>query len=265
MAPPLRGGGLPEKLKTINVDMPQTYQYSKMLTRSQTTNNNNNNNVRRSPRFSSNVRSNITFEVEEHDETVRPSNERSKRSSSNLDENEVVIRRSTRLASKASNASSNNIIENEEPEFVIRRSTRLASNASNASKASQQSNGSQRSNERSNNIIEDEEPEVVIRRSTRLASNASNASQRSSNIIEDEEPEVLRRSQRLSSKPMPSFYKDIDQFFDLDNDDDDEDYTPKAELDVDIDFDEASRAWRQNKRPLGNGMFSYNTRSKTKV
>jgi hypothetical protein len=64
---------------------------------------------------------------------------------------------------------------------------------------------------------------------------------------------------------MPSFYKDIDQFFDLDNDDDDEDYTPKAELDVDIDFDEASRAWRQNKRPLGNGMFSYNTRSKTKV
>jgi hypothetical protein len=189
--PPL-WGGLPEKLKTINVDMPQTYQYSKMLTRSQTTNNNNN--VRRSPRFSSNVRSNITFEVEEHDETVRPSNERSKRSSSNLDENEVVIRRSTRLAS-----------------------------------------------------------------------NASNASQRSSNIIEDEEPEVLRRSQRLSSKPTSSFYKDIDQFFDLDNDDDDEDYTPKAELDVDIDFDEASRAWRQNKRPLGNGMFSYNTRSKTKV
>jgi hypothetical protein len=61
---------------------------------------------------------------------------------------------------------------------------------------------------------------------------------------------------------MPAFYKDIDQFFDLDNDDDDEDYTPKAELDVDIDFDEASRAWRQNKRPLGNGMFIYNTRSK---
>jgi hypothetical protein len=256
--------------------MPQTYQYSKMLTRSQTTNNNsiniNTNNVRRSPRFSSNVRSNITFEVEEHDDTVRPSNERSnnKRSSkcsSNLDEHEVVIRRSTRLASNASNAnsqrSSNNLDEDEEPEVVIRRSTRLAGNASKASKANSQ---------RSSNIIEDEEPEFVIRRSTRLASQRSKASQQSngsnassSNIIEDEEPEVLRRSQRLSSKPTSSFYKDIDQFFDLDNDDDDEDYTPKAELDVDIDFDEASRAWRQNKRPLGNGMFSYNTRSKTKV
>ena len=177
--------------------MTQTYQYSKMLTRSQTTNNNNNNNnnVRRSPRFSSNVYSNITFEVEEHDDAVRPSNERSNERSNNLDQPEVVIRRSTRLAN--------------------------------------QSNTSNSSNERS-----------------------------SSNLDEDEELEVLRRSQRLSSKPTPSFYKDIDQFFDLDNDEDEEDYTPKAELKVDIDFDEASRAWRQNKRPLGNGMFSYNTRSK---
>jgi hypothetical protein len=170
--------------------MAQTYQYSKMLTRSQTTKNNNtsninNNNVRRSPRFSSNVYSNITFEIKEHDESVRTSNKHS----NNLDENEVVIRRSTRLAN----------------------------------------------NERSNNLDE------------------------------NEGCKVLRRSQRLASKPVPSFYKDIDQFFELDNDEDDEDYTPKTELSVDIDFDEASRAWRQNKRPLGNGMFSYNTRSKTKV
>ena len=175
-----------------------------MLTRSQTIKNNsniNNNNVRRSPRFAvvhNNTYSNITFEVEEHDDAVRPSNKRS--------------------------------------------------------------------NERSNNLDKHEEPEVVIRRSTRLAnrSSAGNASNErsSSNLDEDEEPEVLRRSQRLSSKPISSFYKDIDQFFDLDNDEDDEDYTPKAELKVDIVFDEASRAWRQNKRPLGNGMFSYNTRSK---
>ena len=250
----------PEKLKTINVDMTQTYQYSKMLTRSQTIKNNsniNNNNVRRSPRFSSNVYSNITFEIEEHDDIVRPSNkrssERSNERSNNLDKHEnpeVVIRRSTRIAGNASNSSkasnersNSNITEDEEPEVVIRRSTRLASKASN---------------ERSNNIIEDEEPEVVIRRSSRLSSNERS----NNNLDEDEEPEVLRRSQRLSSKPIASFYKDIDQFFDLDNDEDDEDYTPKAELDVDIDFDEASRAWRQNKRPLGNGMFSYNTRSK---
>jgi len=224
--------------------MPQTYQYSKMLTRSQTIKNNsniNNNNVRRSPRFAvvhNNTYSNITFEVEEHDDAVRPSNkrsnERSNERSNNLDEPEVVLRRSTRLANQ-SNERSNNIIEDEEPEV-----SRLASNA------------------RSNNL---DEPEVVIRRSTRLAGNASNE-RSSSNLDEDEEPEVLRRSQRLSSKPISSFYKDIDQFFDLDNDEDDEDYTPKAELKVDIVFDEASRAWRQNKRPLGNGMFSYNTRSK---
>jgi len=225
--------------------MPQTYQYSKMLTRSQTTKNNtNNNNVRRSPRFAvvhNNTYSNITFDIEEHDDAVRPSNKRSNERSNNLDEPEVVLRRSTRLANQSNERSSNERSNNlDEPEV-----SRLASN------------------ERSNNLYE---PEVVIRRSTRLAnqSNTSNSSNErsSSNLDEDEEPEVLRRSQRLSGKPTPSFYKDIDQFFDLDNDEDDEDYTPKAELKVDIDFDEASRAWRQNKRPLGNGMFSYNTRSK---
>ena len=182
-----------------------------MLTRSQTIKNNNasNNNVRRSPRFSSNVYSNITFEIEEHDNTVRPS----------------------KASNNRNNERSNNLDEHEKPEVVIRRSPRLAGKACNSSNAS----------------------------------NASNAS--SNNLDEDEEPEVLRRSQRLASKPIASkpispFYKDIDQFFDLDNDEDDEDYTPKAELKVDIDFDEASRAWRHNKRPLGNGMFSYNTRSK---
>jgi hypothetical protein len=253
--------------------MTQTYQYSKMLTRSQTTNtNNSNNNVRRSPRFAvvhNNTYSNITFDIEEHDDAVRPSNKRSNERSNNLDQHEepeVVLRRSTRLAGKASNERSSNERSNNlyEPEVVIRRNTRLANQSNERSNNLDQPEVSRlASNERSNNLYE---PEVVIRRSTRLAnqSNTSNSSNErsSSNLIEDEEPEVLRRSQRLASKPISSFYKDIDQFFDLDNDEDDEDYTPKAELKVDIDFDEASRAWRQNKRPLGNGMFSYNTRSK---
>lgn len=46
-------------------------------------------------------------------------------------------------------------------------------------------------------------------------------------------------------------------------DDDDSDYYPESdcESDIDIDFEEASRAWRQNKTHIGNGMFKYNTRS----
>ena len=46
-------------------------------------------------------------------------------------------------------------------------------------------------------------------------------------------------------------------------DDDDSDYYPESdcESDIDINFEEASRAWRQNKTHIGNGMFKYNTRS----
>ena len=44
-------------------------------------------------------------------------------------------------------------------------------------------------------------------------------------------------------------------------DDDDSDYYPESDCESDINFEEASRAWRQNKTHIGNGMFKYNTRS----
>lgn len=47
-------------------------------------------------------------------------------------------------------------------------------------------------------------------------------------------PTPLRRSQRYHSKSEPP-----------------------QQYDVSIDFDEASRAWRANKRHVGNGMFVY--------
>lgn len=93
--------------------------------------------------------------------------------------------------------------------------------------------------------------------------------------IEEQEDDgvFIRRSKRLVSQPK--CYVDPDDYFDLDNDSDDEDYNPKYDNDesatkrvmphsVDIDFDEASRAWRQNKRSIGNGMFAYRTRSCSK-
>ena len=39
-----------------------------------------------------------------------------------------------------------------------------------------------------------------------------------------------------------------------------DDYDSSSDYDpLDIDFDEASVAWRQNKRPIGNGCFEYKT------
>jgi len=39
-----------------------------------------------------------------------------------------------------------------------------------------------------------------------------------------------------------------------------DDYDSSSDYDpLDIDFDEASVAWRQNKRPVGNGCFEYKT------
>lgn len=43
----------------------------------------------------------------------------------------------------------------------------------------------------------------------------------------------------------------------------DSDYNPES--DDEIDFDEASCAWRQNKTHIGNGMFKYNTRSRSRA
>ena len=109
--------------------------------------------------------------------------------------------------------------------------------------------------------------------------------------IEEQEDDgvFIRRSSRLVSQPK--CYVDPDDYFDLDNDSDDEDYNPKYDMAVDLDddvyvssdkrvrprsipfdvdedikfdFDEASRAWRQNKRSIGNGMFAYRTRSCSK-
>ena len=101
-------------------------------------------------------------------------------------------------------------------------------------------------------------------------------------IEEDDDDGVfIRRSSRLASQPKTYL---TNHYFDLDNESDDEDYNPKHDtsaddfvsekrsfrprsipFDVDEDikfnFDEASRAWRQNKRSIGNGMFAYRTRS----
>ena len=37
--------------------------------------------------------------------------------------------------------------------------------------------------------------------------------------------------------------------------------SPSRQYDANIDFDVASVAWRRNKRPIGNGMFAYRTRT----
>ena len=108
--------------------------------------------------------------------------------------------------------------------------------------------------------------------------------------IEEHEDDgvFIRRSKRLVSQPKTYL---TNHYFDLDNDSDDEDYNPKYDMAVDLDddvyvssdkrvrprsipfdvdedikfdFDEASRAWRQNKRSIGNGMFAYRTRSCSK-
>jgi hypothetical protein len=98
---------------------------------------------------------------------------------------------------------------------------------------------------------------------------------------EDDDGVFIRRSKRLVSQPK--CYVDPNDYFDLDNESDDEDYNPKYDMahnvldkrvrprsipfdvdeDIKFDFDEASRAWRQNKRSIGNGMFAYRTRSRS--
>jgi hypothetical protein len=103
-------------------------------------------------------------------------------------------------------------------------------------------------------------------------------------IEEDDDGIFIRRSKRLVSQPKTYL---TNHYFDLDNESDDEDYNPKYDMDNDyvlseskrvrprsipfdadedikFDFDEASRAWRQNKRSIGNGMFAYRTRSCSK-
>ena len=105
---------------------------------------------------------------------------------------------------------------------------------------------------------------------------------------DDDDGVFIRRSKRLVSQPKTYL---TNHYFDLDNESDDEDYNPKYDMavnldddvyvseskrvrprsipfdvdeDIKFDFDEASRAWRQNKRSIGNGMFAYRTRSCSK-
>jgi hypothetical protein len=98
---------------------------------------------------------------------------------------------------------------------------------------------------------------------------------------DDDDGVFIRRSSRLASQPKTYL---TNHYFDLDNESDDEDYNPKYDMahnvldkrvrprsipfdvdeDIKFDFDEASRAWRQNKRSIGNGMFAYRTRSCSK-
>jgi hypothetical protein len=113
--------------------------------------------------------------------------------------------------------------------------------------------------------------------------------------------EVRRRSERIKQSPPVDYLKlsgensfaelaDPQDYLELELD---EDYNPKYDLsvivddeddeeaeyihhrltelsasplasiqyDANIDFDVASVAWRKNKRPIGNGMFTYRTRT----
>ena len=127
------------------------------------------------------------------------------------------------------------------------------------------------------------------RRSNRLNPQLSNNHSVEPSVkmtIEEQEDDgvFIRRSKRLVSQPKTYL---TNHYFDLDNESDDEDYNPKYDMDDDyvlseskrvrprsiqfdvdedikFDFDEASRAWRQNKRSIGNGMFAYRTRSSSK-
>lgn len=111
--------------------------------------------------------------------------------------------------------------------------------------------------------------------------------------------EVRRRSERIKQSPQVDYLKlsGENSFSELADPEDylelDEDYNPKYDLsvivddeddeeaeyihhllselaasplserryDANIDFDVASVAWRRNKRPIGNGMFAYRSRT----
>jgi len=137
--------------------------------------------------------------------------------------------------------------------------------------------------------------EPILRRSTRL-----NPSLQETPITMDI-VEVRRRSERIKQSPPVDYLKlsgensfaelaDPQDYLELELD---EDYNPKYDLsvivddeddeeaeyihhrltelaasplasrqyDANIDFDVASVAWRKNKRPIGNGMFAYRSRT----
>lgn len=111
----------------------------------------------------------------------------------------------------------------------------------------------------------DYEPKATeyLRRSPRL-NNANNVQlnvsidKHSLPVAKPKATEQLRRSPRLANNIQLNITENT-------YDDDDSDYYPESDNDdIDIDFEEASRAWRQNKTYIGNGMFKYNTRYSTR-
>ena len=135
--------------------------------------------------------------------------------------------------------------------------------------------------------------EPILRRSTRLNPHLQETP------ITMDIVEVRRRSERIKQSPPVDYLKlsgensfaelaDPQDYMDLDSDynpnydlsvivDDEDDEeaeyihhrlnelaaSPLSErrYDANIDFDVASVAWRRNKRPIGNGMFAYKSRT----
>jgi hypothetical protein len=77
---------------------------------------------------------------------------------------------------------------------------------------------------------------------------------------ESNAPIPLRRSPRLNKTENIQLTITENK---LDDYDSDSDYYPES--DDEFDFDESSRAWRQNKTYVGNGMFNYNLRSRSRA
>jgi hypothetical protein len=76
---------------------------------------------------------------------------------------------------------------------------------------------------------------------------------------ESNAPTPLRRSPRLNKTENIQLTITENKVDDYDSD---SDYYPES--DDEFDFDESSRAWRQNKTYVGNGMFKYNLRSRSR-
>ena len=109
----------------------------------------------------------------------------------------------------------------------------------------------------------DYEP-LLVRMMTRQMSKATDKPKATEQlplpVAKPKATEKLRRSPRLNK--VENIQLTITE---KTYDDDDSDYYPESDCESDIDFEEASRAWRQNKTHIGNGMFKYNTRSRSRA
>ena len=84
-----------------------------------------------------------------------------------------------------------------------------------------------------------------------MSNSTSALSEPRTNHRKNESPRV---SPRLSA--VTRFHFDEEETFEDEDTDSSSEYDPN-EYPVDIDFDEASNAWRANKRSTGNGTFEY--------